>query len=137
VVTKWYVPEANTAASLRLRGKFSPPLVLTHLHRLELETAWQLKVFRKEMSADVAARAAADLQSDVEAGVWLRPEYDLTAVFVTAERLSREYAASLGTRTLDVWHVAAAHQLGCEDFVTGDDRQAKLAACAGMKVTRL
>ena len=111
--------------------------MLTHLHRLELLTAWRLKIFRGEITAEAAGRAADDLQTDIEAGVWGSPDYDLPAVYASAERLSREHAASLGTWTLDVLHVAAATELGCRQFVTGDERQARLATAAGMKVTRI
>lgn len=80
MVTKWYVPEVNSTAALALRKRFKPPSVLTHVHRIELQNAWQLKVYRKEMPAETAARAADDLQSDIDAGVWLLPEYDLDSV---------------------------------------------------------
>ena len=136
-MTKWYVPEANSAAALALRNKFNPPNVLTHVHRTELQNAWQLKVYRKEMPAEAAARAAEDLQSDIDAGVWLLPEYDLESVFAISVRLAREHTAVLGTRSLDVLHVAAALALQERHFVTGDDRQAKLAAAVGLRVTKL
>jgi predicted nucleic acid-binding protein len=137
VITKWYVPEANSAAALALRKRFNPPSVLTHVHRTELQNAWQLKVYRKEMSAAAAARAADDLQSDVDAGVWLLPEYDLDSVFAISVRLAREHTAALGTRSLDVLHVAAAVTLRERYFVTGDGRQATLAAAVGLRVTKL
>ncbi|HXJ77819.1 MAG TPA: PIN domain nuclease [Candidatus Methylomirabilis sp.] len=137
MVTKWYVPEAKSRAALELRNRFTPPSVLTHVHRIELQNAWQLKVYRKEMPAEAAARAADDLQSDIDAGVWLPPQYDLDAVFGVSVRLAREHTAVLGTRSLDLLHVAAALALHERHFVTGDDRQARLAAAAGLKVTRL
>ena len=52
-------------------------------------------------------------------------------------RLAREHTAALGTRSLDVLHVAAALALRERNFVTGDDRQAKLAAAVGLRVTKL
>ena len=45
ILTKWYLPEADSAAPLALRDRFSPPAFLTSLHRLELTNAWQLKIF--------------------------------------------------------------------------------------------
>ena len=41
ILTKWYLPEADSAAPLALRDSFSPPAFLTSLHRLELTNAWQ------------------------------------------------------------------------------------------------
>jgi predicted nucleic acid-binding protein len=106
---------------------------LTHLHRVELTTAWHLKVFRRELRLETVVQALADLEHDVEAGVWEPPGYDLGDVHTRAERLARRYAAALGTRSLDILHVAAALALGTSDFVTGDRRQASLAKAAGLE----
>jgi uncharacterized protein len=106
---------------------------LTHLHRVELTTAWHLKVFRRELRLDTVVQALADLEHDVEAGVWEPPAYDLGDVHARAERLARRHAAALGTRSLDILHVAAALSLGTSDFVTGDRRQASLAKAAGLE----
>jgi predicted nucleic acid-binding protein len=130
------LPEPDSAAALRIRARFVPPAVLTHLHRVELATAWHLKVFRKELDLATVGRALGDLESDVETGVWETPLYDLADVHSRAEILARQHAATLGTRTLDILHVAAAVLLGALDFVTGDRRQASLAESSGLKVTR-
>ena len=53
---------------------------------------------------------------------------------VEAERLSTSYSERLGTRSLDILHVAAALVLGVKEFHTFDTRQAKLAKTAGLKV---
>ncbi len=137
VIAKWYVPEPNSGPALALRRRFRPPATLTHLHRLELATAWQLKVHRREITTSAAAAAADSLREDVDAGVWDAPTYELGAVFGTAERLARAHAAAHGARTLDVLHVAAAMELAEQHFVTADARQAALAKSAGLKVTRL
>lgn len=137
VIAKWYVPEHGSAAVHALRKKFRPPAVLTHLHRIELVAAFHLKVFRKEMPLAIATQAVADLQTDVDAGIWSTPSYDLAAVHARAEHLASRYAAKLGTRTLDILHVAAALELGEKRFVTSDVRQARLAAAVGLRVTAL
>src|SRR5262249_13808034 len=73
VITKWYLPEPDSAAALRVRARHEPPAVLTHLHRVELTTAWHLKVFRRELRLETVVQALADLEHDVEAGVWEPP----------------------------------------------------------------
>jgi predicted nucleic acid-binding protein len=137
VVTKWYLPEPDSAAALRLRARFAPPAVLTHLHRVELTTAWQQKVYRKELPAAVVARALGDLNDDVAAGIWIAPAYDLVDVHARAEALSQRHAATLGVRSLDVLHVAAALALEAQRFVTNDNRQGLLAQAVGLKLVRL
>ncbi len=136
IITKWYVREADSEAALRMRQRFDPPAVLTHLHRLELSNAWQLKLFRKEIRKTVLARAREDLQTDVDAGVWIAPIYDLADVFRRAEDLSSSHTRKLGTRSLDVLHVAAALELSVETFVKGDSRQAKLASACRLHVVQ-
>lgn len=111
--------------------------MLTHLHRVELTTAWHLKVFRREIRLETVVHALGDLEADVDAGVWEMPGHDLADVCAHAETLARRHAAIIGTRTLDILHVAAAACLGAETFVTGDRRQASLAEASGLKVTRL
>lgn len=110
--------------------------MLTHLHRVELAAAWNLKVLRRELDLATVHLALADLESDVETGVWAAPGYDLAEVHSRAEMLARQYAATLGTRTLDILHVAAAVLIGAQNFVTGDRRQASLAEAVGLEVTR-
>lgn len=81
------------------------------------------------------AQALADLESDCAAGVWAPPQYDLAEVHLEAESLARDHAPTLGTRTLDILHVAAATLLESSRFVTGDRRQAALAKAVGLEVT--
>ena len=136
IITKWHLPEPDSAAALRFRARFKPPAVLTHLHRVEIVTAWHLKVFRREIDLATVVHALGDLEADIESGVWEAPRYDLADVHAQAETLARRHAAISGTRTLDILHVAAAASLGARHFVTGDRRQAALAKAAGLEVAR-
>ncbi len=137
VITKWYLPEPDSAQALRVRARFAPPVVLTHLHRVELVTAWHLKVFRREISLGIVEQAWGHVQADIAAGLWQPPAYDLVDVYSQAESISRRHTAIQGARSLDILHVAAAIILGATAFVTHDDRQARLAKAAGLRVTPL
>jgi len=137
VVTKWYLPEPDSAAALRVRARFAPPAVLTHLHRVELVTAWHLKVFRHEIAKEIIGQAWSHVEDDVAAGLWQLPDYDPVDVYSRAESLSRRYTSILGARSLDILHVAAAVVLDASAFVTHDDRQARLAKAAGLPVITL
>ncbi len=57
------------------------------------------------------------------------------AIFETAIDLARRHAARIGARTLDTLHVASALELKAKHFWTFDQRQAKLAKAAGLKVS--
>lgn len=137
VITKWYLPEPDSADALRIRARFSPPAVLTHLHRVELVTAWHHKVFRREIARSIVEQAFGHLEADAAAGLLQLPVYDLIDVYSQAEALSHRHTALLGTRSLDILHVAAAVVLAATAFVTNDDRQANLAKAAGLRVTTL
>ena len=51
-----------------------------------------------------------------------------------AERLAEQHTPAIGSRSLDILHVAAATILGATDFYTLDTRQGKLAQLAGLHV---
>ncbi|HSP43423.1 MAG TPA: PIN domain-containing protein, partial [Luteolibacter sp.] len=69
-----------------------------------------------------------------DAGRFVRIDYDLAAVFIRAERLSAKCSARIGSRSLDLWHVAAALEAGCRTFVSYDSRQRKAAELSGLQV---
>jgi predicted nucleic acid-binding protein len=48
--------------------------------------------------------------------------------------LAQQHGARLGIRTLDTLHVASALELKSDRFWTFDQRQAKLALAAGLKI---
>ncbi len=56
------------------------------------------------------------------------------AVYAQARLLISRWTARLGTRTLDILHVAAALTLRADAFHTFDERQRKLAKAAGLRV---
>jgi predicted nucleic acid-binding protein len=54
-----------------------------------------------------------------------------------ARQLSTAHTDRLGTRAIDLLHVACALLLECEVFLTFDERQAELAKSEGLKVPGL
>jgi hypothetical protein len=137
VITKWYVPEPNTPAALALREKFSPPIWLTSLHRVELTAAWRLKVFRREVAAFTITGVLADFHADVSRGLFVSPSVEENEAARVAEDLADQYCALLGARSLDILHVAWALVTESTFFVTGDERQARLAEAVRLPVVRL
>lgn len=62
----------------------------------------------------------------------LQLEYDLAKVFRRTEFLSAEYSGDMGSRSLDLLHVAAALEAGCRAFASFDVRQRKVAESYGL-----
>jgi predicted nucleic acid-binding protein len=112
-----------------------PPLVFTWLHEIEFQNALQLKHFRGECDAATIHSTLQAIRADAVAGVLRRAEPAWGEVFRQALTLSRDHSAALGTRSLDVLHVAAAVVCRATHFITCDQRQSKLALVAGLPVT--
>jgi predicted nucleic acid-binding protein len=106
---------------------------LTPLHRAEWAHAVAQHLFLRKMSADEAQKVYREFQRDREARFWM--EVDLAdTVFDRCVQLTQRYASRVALRTLDTLHVASALELGAERFWTFDERQAKLAKAAGLKL---
>ena len=128
-----YLPDSHSPAALgRLTRR--PRIWLTPFHETELVHGVLLQVFRGGVTSDRADQAIRDFQLDRDAGMWESTGFP-DGTFRIAASLARTYVARLGTRTLDSLHVAAALELKAKQFWTFDERQAKLAKAAGLKVS--
>ncbi len=107
------------------------PLMLTALGELELVNALQLRVFRKEVSPPQVRVAYGAFHTDLRDGVLSMKPWPATT-YAQALRLGQRWTAKLGTRTLDILHVASALALEADTFNTFDDRQKNLARAAGL-----
>jgi predicted nucleic acid-binding protein len=117
-----------TATSL---VKPRPVFLLTPLGEAEFTNAIELQVFREQWTRREAQSVRAEFEQHQGAGVF-RIEPLESEVWERALTLSRRHSAKLGTRTLDLLHVAAALALNPDVFFSFDERQRKLA-----KVERL
>jgi len=134
IIVKLYVQEANSADAIRLVAGYTAPYGLTSWRALEVRNAIRLKSFRHEIAPSEMTQSIAALEQDIGAGRWVRPGSTVAAVEQKAEELSAGHAATLGCRTLDIIHVAAALLIGVKEFVTIDHRQAALAKSLGITV---
>lgn len=134
IMVKGYVLEADSPAAVAILEAVGDPLVFSHVHALEIPNAIRLKRFRGEITAAEETAAVRAFRADVDAGRLARPAYDLAAVFIRAEGLSEKHSGGIGSRSLDLLHVAAALEAGCTVFASFDDRQRKLAALVGLKL---
>jgi predicted nucleic acid-binding protein len=133
VIVKSYVTESNSAEADAILIKVGTPLLFSHLHSIEIPNAIQLKRFRKEISKEQAIEALRAFQSDINSGRFQRPEYDIKAILHRAVVLSEKYSASIGTRSLDILHIATALETHCDTFISFDLRQRKIARQVGLK----
>ncbi len=132
-----YTPDAHTERAARYMARKVESLPLTWLHRLEFRNALHLRVFRKEITRAQRDASLNLMLADAASGVLIRIYPAMDAVQSEAERLSAQYSEHLGTRSLDILHVASALVLGLPEFITFDHRQGSLAKAAGLKVPAL
>ena len=129
-----YVLDVNSARADAVMRRTNLPIVISPLGELELTNAISLRLFRRELKATQAKAAYTLVHKDIEDGV-LEIKPIPSAAFERAKQIARRGTPRLGTRTLDVLHVALALQFGADVFYTFDTRQAKLAAAQGLGLT--
>lgn len=134
ILVKSYVFEEDSPTAIEIIEATGDPLICSHLHGIEIPNAIRLKRFRGEISKAQESAAIRVFRGDVDAGRLVRPDYDLSAVFLRAESLSAKHSGVIGSRSLDVLHVAAALECGCTELASFDERQRKIASLSGLKV---
>ena len=126
-----YVLDANSALAATHMKQAKLPILLTSFGELELTNALSLRLFRRELRPSKVKDARALIRKDLSDGVLLLkplPE----GVFDRAMQMARRRTPQLGTRTLDLVHVASALKLQADTFYTFDHHQEKLARAEGL-----
>lgn len=127
---KLYYPEPDSARVVsHVQGK---QICYTPLHELEFMNALQLKVFFNSATASQVTAARALVDADLKAGVVVFAGGDWKTIFQEAVKLADQFTGSMGCRSLDVLHCAAAKALAATEFISTDARQKKLATAMGL-----
>jgi predicted nucleic acid-binding protein len=131
-----YVHDDKSRAFCAWRRRVGGSLPVTLHGRAEIVNSITLACFRNAITADDCRSALDDFDRDLAEGRLHVADLLWRRTLNRAEELSRSHTAALGTRTLDVLHVASAESLDCRIFVTYDDRQTLLAKAVGFRVLR-
>ena len=131
---KLYLHEPDSQRMTAWRAKVRGPLAVTHHGRVELVNGIALAAHRKLISGEAFSVALAALDDDFDQGRYYQAELLWRATLKRAAELSRAHTRSLGTRSLDVLHVASAMELGFRSFVTFDVCQQNLVKEVGLKL---
>lgn len=132
-----YAPDAHTRLAVTRMSRQVLPLPVTWLHQLELRNALRLRVFRKEITPTQRDASINTMLADLADGILAHVDPPLNGLTTEAERLSALYSETLGTRSLDILHVAAALVLGATEFLAFDHRQQALARATGLQAPSL
>lgn len=136
-IIKLYYSEPDTKAVSAFVRTLAAPIVFSHLHSLEVRNSLRLKVFRREASAAELKRSLNLIDDDLDGGLLVRPDLNWFEVFRRAETLSRNHSSRLGSRSLDILHVASCLLLDADELLTFDDRQAGLAKRCGLNLVTI
>ena len=136
LICSLYWKDSNAAAARRLIIPVADSLLITPLCELETMNAFKLGRFRGELSESEADQLTSNFADDLIAGFYLRRTLPDSA-FTRAKALAQASTRSIGVRSADLLHVAAALELGAGSIYTFDLRQRKTAQAAGLKVNSL
>jgi predicted nucleic acid-binding protein len=129
-----YVLDSNSERAAIQIQQATLPILLTTFGELELTNAISLRLFRRELTPLKVKAVRALVHKDLVDGVLLTKPVT-TSSFEKAMQMARRRTPQLGTRTLDILHVASALELKAEMFYTFDHSQARLARAEGLLVT--
>lgn len=119
------------------RARATGALAVTHHGRTEIVNAICRAKFLGHLDAAGCAEALEDLEEDFALGRMLPADILWRAALNRAADLSRQHTPLLGTRALDVLHVACALELKLPWFLTFDERQRRLASAVRLRLVRL
>jgi predicted nucleic acid-binding protein len=129
-----YVPNDHTAAALRQHEIVKQePMAFTPLHRLELRTTVRQCVYSRLINEAAGRRILRHVEEDLDDGTLVHQPLDWIESLRIAETVAQRHAWTMACRSLDLWHVAAAVQIGAERFITFDKDQFILAKMEGLK----
>jgi predicted nucleic acid-binding protein len=128
----YYLRDSSYANALALRNA-NPGSLWTPWQAIEFNNALRTGVVAKKIPRQIVLQVGKTLQSDLMQRS-MRPHHiPVYAWWREAETLSDAHASTLGVRTLDLLHVAAARVLNATRFCTFDARQLTLAQAAGLQ----
>lgn len=133
-VVSLYKAETTSAAAASMMSRLQAPVWLSPLGELELHNAFQLSIFRGEIDASTATRKKQLFADDLSKGIFIIQPVPAATLYPKAIELAARHSATLGTRSLDLMHVAAALILEADFFLSFDERQRKAAEAEGMRV---
>jgi len=144
LILRLLTSEADSEAAIgEYRRLGLPPLFFLPLHALEVRNAILQRAFHERRSLPARQRQQITRERDaalnrlecfLSRGTLLEIALDTDTVIVRATDLAITHTEQLGTRAIDLLHVASALELDSEVFLTTDHRQAQLAKAEGLKV---
>lgn len=133
-VVSLYKVETTSPAAAEIMSHLSGSVWLSPLGELELHNAFQLSVFRGDIGPASAILKKQLFAEDLAKGIFTILPVPAATLYPKAIELAERHSATLGIRSLDLMHVAAALILNADLFLSFDERQRKAAEAEGLEV---
>ena len=130
-----YLQQQSSARAISVMEQHGRALPFTPWHRLEVRNAIRLAALQNLIDSLQAKAQLKQVENDLtEETLLSHAAIDWTSVLRRAEKLGAAHNQEIGCRSADLFHVAAARELGCETLLTFDERQSAMAKAAGLEV---
>ncbi len=136
-LARLYIHQEKSREMAAWRAKIGGTLAVTHHGRTEVINAICRTAFLGQLNEEGLKEALEDFNFDFQAGHLRQADILWRSALNKAAELSKAHTPKLGTRALDVLHVACALELRCRSFLTFDSKQQQLSAAVGLKNTQL
>ena len=133
-VVSLYKMESTSPLAAETMAHLQAPVWLSQLGELELHNAFQLAIFRREIDSVSALQKKQLFAEDLAKGIFTIVPVPATSLHQKAIELAERHSATLGTRSLDLMHVAAALILKADLFLGFDGRQRQAAEAEGITI---
>lgn len=135
-IVSLYLPEpTRTERAVAYMERHREALPFSPQHRLEVRNAIRLLVWSKRISVTDRSSAFREIEEDLDAGGFLiHTALDYTDTYRRAERIAAAHNERIGCRSADLFHIAAAQELGLKEFLTFDEKQRQMARATGLNV---
>lgn len=134
LIVALYLAEVDSARADAACAAVPPPILLTDWHRVEIANAFQRAVKNGRITAAQAEVLWQDFTNDVTAGRFEIATIDYEAVLTRTLALTQKHTATIGTRSLDLIHIATALEIEVADFLSFDHRQRQAGSAEGLNV---
>jgi hypothetical protein len=129
-----YLAETTSQAADAALGPNRQPLPVIPLGMLEMRNAFNLAVKSQRITPAERDALWQDVEADLASGFLVPTTVAAADLHAKARELSDRYSPTVGTRSLDLLHVAAAVLLKTDIFFSFDERQRQAAKGEGMEV---
>ncbi len=137
VLVKLYYPEPESKVLSEWIKSQKQTILFTQFHELEITNAFALKVFRNEISEKSFNDLRSIIAKDKALGVLDVVKPGWSDVLLESLKISKRMSPAVGSRSLDIIHVASADILDCDTFLTNDKRQLDAAGRIGLNTMSL